>query len=232
MGESTKVICAVVLIISSVAGAMAWLVDRPDALVWSLRIGGPSLAALAIGLLLRLRLRADIAHDYLRELAGGHDYYNCDGFSFVVSTVVVEKTVYFGIYYQNQRDQECQGRIAFRPEGGHSPGHAAVENIAYEIDCPPAAFGVARIAVPVPEKQPVTCQSSRISVAVKYPKGRGRRLRFGDGVSPTGVTFEIPVGAIDAVLDKELKTLWKLGDPPLVFPLVERLDRARARLVH
>ena len=229
MGESTKVICLLVLIVLSLAGAIAWFLDRPDAMMWGLRIGGPSLAVLALGLLLRLHFRADIAHDYLRELAGGHDYYGCDGFSFLpFRAAAAEGIAYCGIYFQNQRDHECRGRIAFRPAGGYFSGRAAIESITYEIDCPPAAFGVARIAVPVAEKQQGTCLSSEVSVTVDYPRGKGQRLRFRDAVSPAGVTFDLPVGAIDTVLEKETKTFWKLGDPPLVFPLAEHFDGAGA----
>jgi hypothetical protein len=150
MGESTKAICAVMLIVGAIASAIAWTADQPDAVTWSFRIGGPTLALLALGLILKLHFRADLAHDYLRDRAG--TYFNRDGFCFAFVATAADGIAYMDAYFQNQRDKPCVGRIALRPARGFLMGRTKIETITYEIECAPAAFGYARIAIPIPEK--------------------------------------------------------------------------------
>lgn len=245
MGESTKAISALVLIVAAIAAAIAWTADQPDGATWAFRIGGPTLALLAIGLILNLHFRADLAHDYLRDRAG--TYFNRDGFCFAFVATAVDSVAYMDAYFQNQRDRPCVGRIALRPARGFLMGRAKIETITYEMECGPAAFGVARIAIPVPEKLQGKRQSFEIGASVKYPDGKGQRLRFRDGEflrsntnfgnsfgtaltvagaatgsivfsKPATATVELPVGVTEDISDTlvpEIKTLWKLGDPSL-----------------
>jgi hypothetical protein len=245
MGESVKAVCALVLVVASVAAAVAWSASQPDAIAWCFRIGGPILALLAVGLILKLHFRADLAPDYLRKQAG--NYFNRGGFCFAFGATAVDGICYLDAYFQNQQDQACLGRIALRPARGFFLGRAKTETVTFEIDCEPAVFGVARIAIPLPQKLQGKRQSFEVGASVHYPRGKGRRLRFRDGIflrtnsnfgdtfgtaltvagaatgqivlsKPATTTIDLPVGAVEDLPDDvkpEIKTLWKLGDPPL-----------------
>ena len=246
MGESTKAVCALVIIVAAVAAPTAWLMDRPTATTWGVRIGSPVVALLAAGLIYKLNSRLDLAHDYLREQAGG--YFNRDGFCFALAATAVDQIAYMYAYFQNQYDKPSIGRIAVRPARGFFMGRANIEWITYEIHCEPAAFGMARIAIPIPKPLQGNRQKFEVGASVQYPDGKGRRLRFRDGVplrtdasfgntfgtalavagamggaivlsKPATATIELPTGVAEEVFSAplpEIMTLWQLGASPLV----------------
>ncbi len=244
MSEFIKVVCVLILMIGSVAGAMSWLMD-PDPIQWALRIGGPIAAVLAFGLFLKIHFRADLAHDYLHDHA--RNYFNRDGFCFAFTAIEVDGIAYLEAHFQNQRDKPCVGRIALRPARGFFLTRAKFDTITFEIECAPAAFGYARLAIPVPEKLQGKRQSFEVGASVEYPEGKGRQLRFRDGVflransnfgnafhtaltvagaatgmlvlsSPATAKIDLPSDVAEVLednLEPEIETLWQLGDPPL-----------------
>lgn len=245
MGESTKSLLALILIIGTIGAAIAWTINPPDSVTWGFRIGCPMLAILALGLFFKLHFRADLAHDYLRDQVG--TYFNRDGFCFSFVATETDGIAYMDAYFQNQYDSTCLGRIALRPVRGFFMGRAKFETITYEIECASGAFGVARIAIPVPTKLQGKRQSFEAGASVDYPKGKGQRLRFHDGVflrtntkfgntvgtaltiagaasgsivlsRPATVTVALPNDVSEDPPDNlvpEIVTLWKMGDPPL-----------------
>lgn len=64
MGESTKAVCALLIIVGIIGTVLAWMTDSPGATTWGSRIGAPLTAVLAFGLILKLHFRADIVPDY------------------------------------------------------------------------------------------------------------------------------------------------------------------------
>jgi len=245
MGESTKSVCALVMVVGIVVAAVAWTTDRPDATTWTFRIGGLVMTVLALGFILKLHFRADVAHDYLRSRTG--TYFNRDGFCFAFVATAVDGIAYLDAYFQSQRDKPCVGRIALRPARGFFMTRAKIESITYEIECPAAGFGFARIAVPISEKLQGKAQSFEVGASVSYPDGKGERLRFHDGVflrsntnfgnsfgtaltvagaatgslilsKPATAKIELPLGVAEDVPDclaPEINVLWQLGDPPI-----------------
>jgi hypothetical protein len=71
---------------------------------------------------------------------------------------------------------------------------ANVVQVAVGISCDAAAFGKASIWWPVPEEAQGKEVSIDVAASVKYPTGRGRLLRFRDGLR---------VGAVGADLWRE-----------------------------
>lgn len=245
MGESTKSVCALLMIVGVIATALAWTADRPDATTWGFRIGGPITVILALGLILKLQVRADLEHDYLRPLTG--TYFNRDGFCFAFVVTAVDGIAFMDAYFQTQYDRPSLGRIALRPARGFFMTRAKIDSITFEIECPPAGFGFARIAIPIPEKLQGKRQSFEVGASVRYPEGKGRRIRFHDGVflrsntnfgnsfgtaltvagaatgsillsKPATATINLPTGVIEDIPDNlvsETKTLWRMGEPAL-----------------
>ena len=243
MGESTKAACSLLIIVGIIAACLAWgLVDRPGVTAWGFRVGGPIVAILALGLLLKLHFRADLAHDYLHDLVG--KYFNRDGFCFSFMVTPIDGIAYMDAYFQSQYDEPCVGRIVLKPAYDLLK-RWTIEAIAYQIECGPAAFGFARIAIPVPSRLQGKQQPFKVGVSVKYPNGKGQRLRFHDGVfirtdsnfknwygtaltgvgaatgsfvltTPALARVKLPVGVAEAIPSDrvpEVKTLWRIGDP-------------------
>jgi hypothetical protein len=243
MGESTKAVCALVLIVSGSIAALAWRANNPDDTTWSLRIGGTVIAILALGVILLLHFRADLAHDYLRDYAG--TYFNRHGFGFAVSVTSIDGIAYLDAYFQNQHANRCTARIALRhvPQSGIQLG-----TTFYDVECGPAAFGFARVAFAIPRQFQGTRHSFEVGADVQYPEGKGKRLRFHDGQflrananfgnqlvtvltvaaamggafflsRPAKVTVQLPTGVAEDLAEQsvsEVRILWKLGDPSLV----------------
>jgi hypothetical protein len=245
MRETLKVFSVVVFMFAAPATAVAWTDERPSFAVSLLKYACPILSVLAIASFLKLHFRADMVPDYLRQQF--RTCFNRGGFCFAFRPTSVDGVCYLEIYFQNQQDKPCTGRIALRPALGFFLGRAKMETVAIEIICEPAGYGVARVAVSVPAQLQGKKQSFEVGSCVNYPNGKGRTLRFRDGivlransdfgnttgtalaiagaltgqivyVSPATVAFELPGGVaeeVSAQLKPEIKTLWKLGDPPL-----------------
>ena len=183
MRESAKVLCVVVLLFGAPLAAIAWFdgkIDfmQPAILFW--KYGLPLLCLAAIGVFLKIHFRADEAPDYLSPRGR---FFNRGGFCFNVLPDVVDGVCVFVVFFQNQYENRSVGRVALRPARGFFLGRAKMESILVEIDCKPAAFGIARVAVPLPAALQGRRQSFEVGASVEYPEGKGRQLRFRDGVT-------------------------------------------------
>ncbi len=156
------------------------MIDRPDALVWSFLIGGVVTAILGSGLFLRLYFRRDIACDYLRSV--NSTYFNCDGFCLATEVTIEGGVAWMKTYFQSQYDKPSVARVALRPARGIFMRRAPIDPMVFEVECPPAGFGVTRIAFPIPHELQGRHQSFEIGASIQYPEGKGLRIRFNEGV--------------------------------------------------
>jgi hypothetical protein len=232
MRELAKVLCVVILLFRAPLAAVAWFDDKldfPKPVIYFLMFGCPILCALAVGLFLKIHFRADEVPDYLGPRVG--TYFNRDGFCVGILPAVADGVCVFEVYFQNQYENRSVGRFAVRPARRFFLGRAKMESIIVEVDCEPAAFGVARVAVPLPAMLQGRRQSFEVGASVEYPEGKGRRLRFGNGItlranssfgnafgvgltvagaltgqivytSPATVTIDLPKGVAEDVTDR------------------------------
>ena len=180
MGRSAESVCIVIVLTGFAVAAIAWTGTRPDATIWACRLGGILVMLLAIGAILYLRFRPDLIHDYLREVSSR--YFNRDGFCFTFKAEAIKGIACMTVYFQNQYSRPCIGKIALRPALGFFMNRAPIKSINYIIQCEPAAFGVARIALPLSNDLQGKKQSFDVGASVFYLKGKGRRLRFRNGI--------------------------------------------------
>jgi hypothetical protein len=246
MRETLKVLSVIVFMIAAPTAAIAWTDDQPSFVVSILKYACPILSILAIATFLRIHFRADEVPDYLRLQVG--TYFSRGGFSFAFKPTAVAGVCYFDIYFQNNQDAPCIGRIALRPARGFFLGRAKLETIAFEIRCEPAAYGIARFPIAIPANLQGKKQSFEVGASVDQPQGKGHTLRFREGIilrantkfgnvfgtgltiayaitgggiylsRPATVVIELPTGVAEEApgdLRPDIRTLWKLGDPPL-----------------
>jgi hypothetical protein len=181
MREALKVLCVVVLMFAAPAAAVAWIDDQTGLIITILRYACPVFAVLAIATFLKLHFRADEMPDYLRREIG--TYFNRGGLCFNFRATAIEGVCYLDVHFQNQTDAPCLGRIALRPARGFFLGRAKMDTILVEVSCDPAAYGVARVPIPIPANLQGKRHSFEVGASVDYPQGKGRLLRFHDGIA-------------------------------------------------
>ena len=179
MREAIKVASVVVLLFAIPAAAIVWMDEPPSPTEWLVRVLCPLAALAAMICFLRLHFQRDIVPDYLRAVTA--EYLNRDGFCFAIRPETSQGICYLNAYFQNQHDQPSDCRIALRPSRRFLLGRAPIPTLEYAIHCEPAAFGVARLSMPVPGELQGKRQLFDVGASVDYPQGKGRRLRFRDG---------------------------------------------------
>ena len=147
------------LFVAGIGGGFAWIDDRPNDLTWMLRIGFAILGLVSIAIFLKIHFRRDDVPDYLHKLSGG--YFDRGGFCFAIVASKLNGTCFFDAYFQNKYDHPCTGQIVLRPGKAFFGSRADMDMIAYRIDCPAAAFGVARLPVPIPSLFKAVGRSSK-----------------------------------------------------------------------
>jgi len=244
MREFLKVIMVLVIMAALLAAALAWISERPDQRTLMFRFGSPIVAILALVVFLRIHFRRDEVPDYLRQMCGG--YFDRGGFCFSFAAYDVDGICFLDAFFQNKYERPCVGRIALRPAKDFF-GRRKIDAITYEISCEAAAFGVARVPLPLPLAVQGKRQKFEVGASVHYPEGKGRMLRFRDGAvirtnsnfgnsfgtalqvagamggtlvltRPASATVSLPIGVAEEIpdgIEPEVKTFWRLGDPPL-----------------
>jgi hypothetical protein len=207
MGESTKAVCALLMIVGVFAAVIAWSADRPNMISWGFRIGGPAVSLLTLGLILALHFRTDRECDYLRRRCG--TYFNRDGLCFAIDAISKDGIACMVAYFQSQYDQPCRGRIALRPARGFFLNRANIDAIVFDVECPAAGFGYALVPIPIPLEFQGKQQSFEVGASVRYLNGKGERIRFHDGVLlRADAHFEDPVGSGLAVAGAATGTIF------------------------
>lgn len=180
MREFIKGIFVVTILAGVVATPIVWVDDRPDSTTWALRFGAPLAAIAAFLAFLRLHYRKDEVPDYLSQL--GLPFFDRGGFSFAFALRAEEVLCFLDAWFQNRFEKPCHGRVALQPARGFF-GRRKVNVIAFDIGCPAAGFGVATVCVPLPAAVQGRRQKFEVGASVVYEDGRGRMLRFRDGIS-------------------------------------------------
>jgi len=180
MQEFLKLSCVTILLFAVPSAAVVCTDHRPDPTTAVLQYALPVVSVAAFVALLWLQFRRDRIPDLMRQFTSG--FFNRDGFCFAVVPIAVDGICYIAAYFQSQRDAPCIGRIALRPSKGFFLSRADIGTIGLTITCEPAAFGICRFAVPLPNELQGTTQSFDVGASVEYPSGKGRRLRFHDGL--------------------------------------------------
>ncbi|MDB2685643.1 hypothetical protein N9Y42_00330 [Mariniblastus sp.] len=212
MRQSIKSVCILIGAIAFIVTLLFWLLDRPDSAVWTTRIVAPIVTAVAVGIIVFLNSKKDLAPDFLSEKF--ETFFNQNGFCFAFSTSVKDGIAYIEAYYQNQYANPCVGQIALLPARGFWMNRADVVTITFEIKCESGEFGCCRIPVAIPVELQGQNQRFDVNASVTFPDGTGKRLRFSDGTSGATTTLSLPnnVSNADVREDAETETIWEAGD--------------------
>lgn len=194
MREFIKVLCVVVLMVGLPGAAVAWSGDAPDLATWIWRVAAPIATFFALTIFLMIHFRPDAAKDFLGEKVGSR-FFNRDGFCFALAVTERDGYAHLVVDFQNQFERACVGRVALRPARGFWMTRAQMDWIMLEIACPPAGFGVAMLPIAIPLELQGSRQSFDVGASAIYPEGKGKQLRFRDGiVIRSSAQFQNPMG--------------------------------------
>ncbi|MCA9235478.1 MAG: hypothetical protein KDA44_08390 [Planctomycetales bacterium] len=179
MHESLKAIAVLAFMVAATVAAVFWLDSDPrasQAVKWI----STGIAVGSLALFLKLTFRKDRAPDYLSRYA--NPYFNRGGFTFSIDIVANAGIAYLRVLYQNQFAGRCEGQVAIRAGQDFWMKRANIETICMDIDCGPGEFGMANMPLPISNKLQGQKQSFEVGASVRYPDGRGKQLRFADGL--------------------------------------------------
>jgi hypothetical protein len=193
--EFAKFLCAAMTVVGGFASAVFWWTDMPSVppeTVDFYRFGVPGFCVTAFGGYLLLRYRRDRVPDYLRATIP--QPFRRGGVSFGIVPVVRDAVYTLELGFQSERDWPCVATIALRPVRKLFGPAAHLDRITVTVEIPPAGFGVTRIPLAVPKSLWGKTIEYEIGATVRYPVGRGRRVRFRGGVGVhTTAGFWVPV---------------------------------------
>ena len=180
MREFVKGLLCLIILAGVVATILSWS-GRPTAETSLLRVSAPVVTAGAFLLFLLIHFRRDAAPDLLRQVAG--NYLDRDGFCFAFQASAQNGFCVVTVFFQNRFERSCTATIALRSAKGFLLQRSAIDTFGCNIDCGPGAFGRATFRIAVPAVLQGTSQTFEAGASVEYPNGKGRRLRYRDGIS-------------------------------------------------
>jgi hypothetical protein len=236
MGESLKAVLGALVIMGTFRG-MTWLMDEPW--VWKARLASSLMIAVPGILLIREKYRKDLVPDYLGRQMG--EYFERNGFCFAVR-LKSEKVCELEVYFQNQYAMACQVMVSLEPtmDGLDLSG---LETLKLSIACAPGAYGKVSQEMLIPAQLKGTVVQWDVTASVEYPNGRGKLLRYHNGLrvgnrpatgtylltlaslfaghiyqeKPARISLQFPEysNASGNPVPPRFRTFWQVGDPLL-----------------
>lgn len=180
MGESTKAILGVGFLASFVTSGIFWIDDRPTLTTWVLRFAFLLSAVGCLMALILLQKRKDRAPDFLSLRF--KNFFNSNGFCFAFRTEERHGIARLILEFQNQYDRDCIGVVSLMPAQGFFLNRDYAGGVMIPFDCPGGAFGSIEMKIAVPNRHQGKAIRYEVGATVEYPDGKGRRLRFKDGI--------------------------------------------------
>ena len=221
--------------------SMMWLFGAPprgEEWQYTLRWIGVAMLVVPIPILVWAQFRKDRIPDLLSRTLPR--FFERDGFCFAVVPEAVDGSCRLAIYFQNRYERPCQAVIVLKGSQFLFRRQADVGSVNLGIACPAAAFGKSSIQWIIPAEAQGRQISLDVVASVKYPDGRGKLLRYKDGLrvgaagtdvwreglqimgamggaivfhKPARISFTLPTGVAtnsDVPPDCRTEILWKL----------------------
>lgn len=180
MNNNKKVLLSALFLFSCVTAVITWVDPKPSSLVWQLRCWSSAIAFLSAAILIWAMRRADRAPDFLRQL--GMPAFEMKGLCFSIVPEQIEDRLRLNVFFQNRHARPCHGHVVVRASKGFWLNRPDARSFVFSIECGGAEFGRVFAEIGVPLALQGQKQSFDVAARIDYPKGRGRMLRFRDGL--------------------------------------------------
>lgn len=179
--ESLKANLSLVIVVAALVTPIAWFgFENPyDISPW-LRYVVPILGIIALVFLLKIHFGKDKVPNFFDDLR--NPFFERNGFCFTLVTVANDGVCWLEVYFQNKYERPCEARMVVKTSFNFLVTTNKIESLNLTIPCGPAAFGVTSVPWPILQKYQGKLQRLNVGVKVKYPRGRGRILRYKDGL--------------------------------------------------
>jgi len=181
VNETRKVIIGFITVVMGFGAAFAWVTTPITTTVWTVRIITGGIAATGLGLLIWGAVRKDFAPDWIRSFGG--TILERSGFQFLPIPTVVNENFCFRLWYQNRHENPCAVRVLLAPEKTFLLKTPKVGPVLCAFEIAPAGFGFVLIPVNAEPAFQGKKVSFRVHAHAKWPDGKGRLLRFRDGLN-------------------------------------------------
>ncbi len=164
--------------------AVGWFVMEESvvgpAVLWAVRLGPLVLAAGLVTVFLCLTRRKSKVPEFLRARA--KDFFERKGFCFTFEVAARDGQCCVLLWFENRYDRPCRAAVEVNDVCGWRGDKQVDGFVISNIECGPAAFGVARVPFAVPGKHQGEPLTFNVGASVDYPEGRGETLRFRQGL--------------------------------------------------
>ncbi|MAX24240.1 MAG: hypothetical protein CMJ19_07025 [Phycisphaeraceae bacterium] len=149
-------------------------------IMWVISAGIMAFGVVLLVIYLKLSNQKDLAFDYLGTIT--QSYFNRDGFTYYPAVGSENGRAVMAVAFQNQYDKRVLAKVAFRPKPKLLGREVRLSPMVFYIECPPAGYGHVKTEFTIPDKAQGKVIALETGANVKYPEGKGNRVRFGDGV--------------------------------------------------
>ena len=233
------------LVVAALTAAAFWCDDQPNATIWILRLASSSVAILCSALILKLHFRADLARDYLRAIAGKYfnrdgfclalDVVAIDGIAYL--TVLYQNQYdcpcrgHIAVrpargFWMTRSEIQTIGMEIDCDAAGFGVARSPLP-LLREVQGKRQSFQVGASVEYAPGSRRRVRFRDGVSLRANSDFGNAfATTAFVAGapcgkiiiISPATTTLALPSGVAEEVFQDdrvEVKTLWRLGDPPL-----------------
>ena len=234
-------LCAAILLVFSVG--MIWSEGWPrESVQRGILFGSGGLVALCASVLAWGSMRRDRVPDFLRHIS--RRFFERDGFTFSIVPTCSRGVAALTIFWQTRYENPSQAVVILGPGRQFLGDRRDLDSMQIFVDCPGSGFGIVQVPWAIPAKYQGKKQTLEVAAAVDYPNGRGRAVRFRNGLQvgvgettafqaavsvgalmtghivlrkPAKMTITLPAGVAEQVPDGSQirsKVLWKPGEDP------------------
>jgi hypothetical protein len=208
MGKSLRTLLHLLLIAAVLVGLTYWVNDAPlTREILLVRVGSVLAVIGLVAILFWAEGRKDLVPNKLAQISG--QYLERQGLCLALGMTVKGNICWLQIYFQNRFANACQGRVVVKPARWRSFRNVPLETVDVRFGCDGGAFGVCNVPWPIDEKLQGRITSVEVIADVEYPIGRGKKLRYREGM-PIG-----PASGVMAALD----SMSRLSEPVVSLEL-------------
>jgi hypothetical protein len=181
---------AIVLIVSTLVGMIAWMSainPREPALGWGLRIATAILFPASLIALVALALRKESVPDFLSKLR--QPRMGRGGVIFAFDCIVRDGWASIEIHYQNRFSNPANVFVTLAPSRSFTMTRNRIEPVAVQFVCGPAAYGIIHLPVGLRREYQGQVQSFDVAEQTEYPQGTGAILRNVVGPKISSLNF-------------------------------------------
>src|SRR4051794_17821405 len=181
MSQSARQFLLVCTVTAVLFGIVSWMIPvSSEPGIWWVRIGALAILVVLFFVYRWVWNRKDLAPDFF---AATKHFFEKDGFTFVLGTETINGVCHLLVTFQNRYERDCEASVLVQASERMLAPHKLLPDARVSVACGPAAFGKAWGPWAIPKELRGKSISVDVTASCKYPKGRGKMLRYRAGLN-------------------------------------------------